>query len=304
MKSLSFLTGSLVLTCGLLFTQVSVAADQPVLAGDVAVTAPPASLNLDPFYSKHVNVGGYPIVSSDKVSDYALLEAAYLIKSMLAHRPDVLAALAETKSQMTIMSCNEFTTDVPEHKDLPNGTGKTKDWWDRRARGLGGSATDPVASCGEENLLCFPGDPYHQENILIHEFAHTIHLRGLNHIDPQFDVRLQAVYDKAMAAGLWKDKYAATNHHEYFAEGVQSWFNNNRPPDHDHNHVDTRKELREYDPDLAALIGEVFGETELNYVRPPDRKNQAHLRGYDYSQSPTFRWPERLQNIDLRAGKS
>ncbi|MCH8215687.1 MAG: hypothetical protein IH892_02820 [Planctomycetes bacterium] len=43
------------------------------------------------------------------------------------------------------------------------------------------------------------------------------------------------------------------NHAEYFAEGVQSWFNNNRPPDHDHNYVDTRKELKEYDPELATM---------------------------------------------------
>jgi len=25
-----------------------------------------------------------------------------------------------------------------------------------------------VVSCGEENLLCYPGDPYHKENILKH----------------------------------------------------------------------------------------------------------------------------------------
>ncbi len=36
-----------------------------------------------------------------------------------------------------------------------------------------------------------------------------------------------------MAAGLRKDKYSSTNSREYFAEGVQSWFNNNRENDHD-----------------------------------------------------------------------
>ena len=43
-----------------------------------------------------------------------------------------------------------------------------------------------------------------------------------------------------MEEGLWKGKYASVNHHEYFAEGVQSWFDNNRENDHDHNHVNTR----------------------------------------------------------------
>ncbi len=60
---------------------------------------------------------------------------------------------------------------------------KSADWWDRRARGLGGSETDPIASCAEENLLCFEGDPYAAENILIHEFAHALHLRGMNRLD-------------------------------------------------------------------------------------------------------------------------
>ena len=265
-----------------------------------SVTVPPTELGLDPFYKKFISVGGYPVVSSDRVSDYALLEAAYLIETMLAKRPDILQALAETKSQMSIMAYDEFTTDIPEHSDMAGRNGKSKDWWDRRARGLGGSKTDPVASCGEENLLCFPGDPYHEENILIHEFAHTIHLRGLNHLDAEFDAKVKATYDKAMAAGLWEGKYASTNHNEYFAEGVQSWFNNNRQPDHDHNHVDTRKELIEYDPGLAELLEGVFGDTELTYVRPQDREDQGHLKGYDYSKSPKFEWPDRLKQINVR----
>ncbi len=260
------------------------------------VTKPPKELGLDSFYHKYIDVGGYPVVSSEKVSDYALLEAAHLIETMLAKRPDILKALGETKSRMTVMAYNEFTTDVPEHSHLgKDPDGKSSDWWDRRARGLGGSKTDPVASCGEENLLCFEGDPYHEENILIHEFAHTIHLRGMNHLDPTFDDRLKATYDKAMEAGLWETKYAATNHHEYFAEGVQSWFNNNRKEDHDHNHVDTRAELLEYDPGLAEIVREVFRDTPFDYVRPPDRQDKGHLTGYDFTRSPKFKWPKRLK---------
>jgi hypothetical protein len=96
-----------------------------------------------------------------------------------------------------------------------------------------------------------------------------------------------------MKAGLWKGKYASTNHHEYFAEGVQSWFDNNRENDHDHNHVNTRAELLEYDPALATLCKEVFGDTELKYTRPATRLKD-HLAGYDPSQAPKFVWPERL----------
>ncbi|MEM6916908.1 MAG: hypothetical protein AAF491_10115, partial [Verrucomicrobiota bacterium] len=157
-----------------------------------------------------------------------------------------------------------------------------------------GSLTDPFCSCGEENLLGYQGDPYSTENILIHELAHNIHLRGMTNIDTTFDRRLRETYKAAMEAGLWKGKYASVNHSEYFAEGVQSWFDDNRENDHDHNHVNTRAELLEYDPGLAAMCREVFGDTALKYTKPVTRLH-GHLEDYDPSTAPTFVWPERLQ---------
>lgn len=256
---------------------------------DYEVKNPPADMNLDAFYTKYVEANGYPIVSSARVNDYALKEAAYLIDMMLANRPDVRKAMVDSGSRMIVMAYNEFTTDIPEHSHL-----SPKDYWDARARGLGGSRHEPVCSCGEENLLGFEGDPYATENILIHEFAHNIHLRGMVNLDDTFDDRLKLAYDRAMKNGLWESKYASTNHAEYFAEGVQSWFNNNRQPDHDHNHVDTRKELKEYDPGLAALCEEVFGSTELIYTKPTARLT-GHLAGYDPTKSPRFDWPKRVR---------
>lgn len=257
------------------------------------VTAPPAELKLPAFYKKYVDANGYPIVSSERVNDYALKEAAYLVDLLLAKRPNLRRVMAENGSRLIVIGKDEFTTDIPEYKDL-----KPKDYWDARARGLGGSTTDPVCSCGEENLLAYPGDPYHAECILIHEFAHNIHLRGLLRTDPTFDSRLKKTYQEAMEKKLWLGKYASVNSREYFAEGVQSWFNNNRPPDHDHNHVDTRKELREYDPQLAALCEEVFGDTVLTYTKPATRL-EGHLEGYDPEEAPSFEWPERL--LELKA---
>ena len=252
------------------------------------VTLPPEHLKLPDFYEKYVDASGFPIVSSGRVNDYALKEAAYLVDLLLAKRPDVRAAMVESGSRLVVIGHSEFTTDIPEYARF-----KPKDFWDVRARGLGGSSTDPICSCGEENLLAYPGDPYATECILIHEFAHNIHLRGMARVEPTFDERLKAAYDTAMSEGLWAGTYASTNHHEYFAEGVQSWFDNNRPPDHDHNHVDTRAELREYDPRLAALCEEVFGDTQLVYSKPGTRL-EDHLSGYDPASAPTFQWPERL----------
>ena len=222
---------------------------------------------LDPFYVKHIDVGGFPVVSSARVSDAGLREAAYLVRSMLAGREDVLKSLADNNVRLAVMSPNEQTTDIPEHSDL-----KPKAYWDKRARGLGPTPERPAVSCGEENLLNLPGDRYPTENILIHEFAHAIHLMGINPIDDKFDGRLKAVYEKAMAAGLWKGKYAAGNKEEYWAEAVQSYFDTNREDDHDHNHVDTREELKAYDPDLFALVDETFKGNPWRYVRYDERK--------------------------------
>lgn len=259
-----------------------------VPSSDYVVTKPPKRLALPEFYQKYVDAHGYPIISSAKVNDYALKESAFLVDMMLSQRPDVREAMVAGGSRLIVMAHDEFTTDIPEYANL-----SPKDYWDARARGLGGSREEAVCSCAEENVLAFQGDPYEQENILIHEFAHNMHLRGMIRVDPTFDDRLKQTYERAMAQGLWKSKYASVNHAEYFAEGVQSWFNNNRKPDHDHNHVDTRRELREYDPGLAAICEEVFGKTKLVYSKPTTRLKD-HLAGYDPSQSPVFRWPERL----------
>lgn len=253
------------------------------------------------FYTQRVSAKGFPIVASSKVDPYALKEAEYLVNMMLAERPDVREAMIKSGARMCIMAREEYTTDLPEftrltrHQmaDFPDLS--ARDFWDARARGLGGSETDPLCTVAEENVLGFPGDPYEKECILIHEFAHNIHLRGMLNVDPTFDKRLRETYEAAMKAGLWKGKYAAVNHYEYFAEGVQSWFDNNRVNDHDHNHVHLRSQLIEYDPGLAAMCREVFGDTELRYSKPATRLS-GHMAGYDPAAAPEFVWPERLKD--------
>ena len=223
------------------------------------------------------------------MSDFALLEAAYLIERMIGHRPEILEAITQAGVRLAIMAPDEFTTAIPEHSDH-----QPPEFWDKRARGLGSTKERPAVSCGEENLLEYPGDPYARENILIHEFAHTIHHQGITAVDPKFQKRLESIFAKAKLEGLWKGKYAGTNPSEYWAEGVQSWFDTNRESDHDHNHVDTREELREYDPRLAKLVEEVFGDRDWRYRKPKDREDRGHLVGYDPATAPTFEWPAAL----------
>jgi hypothetical protein len=260
------------------------------------VTVPSAefreSFGLDEHYQQVVLVDGFPVVASGQVVPAALEEAAHNVRSMLRERPDILRQLATNKIRLGIMAVNERTCDLPEHADL-----QPKAFWNRRARGLGATRRAPCVSCGEENLLHNPGDQYPTESIMVHEFAHAIHHTALKDLDPTFDRRLREAYDAAMKAGLWKGLYAAENHSEYWAEGVQSWFDTNRENDAIHNHVDTREELLEYDPALAKLCAEIFGKNPWRYVRAddPSRKDEPHLKSLDRSQLKPFAWTKEEQ---------
>lgn len=243
------------------------------------------NFNLDPFYEQWIDVEGLPVVASAKVNPYAVKEAAWLIRQMIGHRQDILQALAKNNVRFAVMAYNELTTQIPEHSDL-----QPDYYWDRRARGLGSTPARPAVSCGEENLLNYQGDPYSTENILVHEFAHAIHQMGLNTVDPSFDDRLQATFETAVEKGLWKDTYAITNRAEYWAEGTQSWFDTNRANDDQHNHVDTRDKLKAYDPSLAALLTEIFGDTDWRYTQAITRTHLSHLQGFNAEESPRFKW--------------
>ena len=262
----------------------------PEISGQVVQTVSDelrAEFELAPFYQKNVMLGSFPIVGSPKVTDEALLEAAWIVQHVLHGRQDILEAMAGQKVRLAVMAWNEFTTDVPEHAHLEPAV-----YWDRRARGLGSTPEAPAVSCAEENLLAFPGDPYEKENILIHEFAHAMHEMGLNRVDPTFEERLRDGWEDARARGLWRGTYAITNPAEYWAEAVQSWFDDNRENDALHNRVNTRVELEEYDPALAALCAEVFGDGEWRYRKPNERgtEGQVHLASINLADSPHFKW--------------
>ena len=229
------------------------------------------AFDLDPFYEKYVDAGGIPILASREVSDDALIGARRIVRHMMSKSPELYEPLRHNKVRIAIIASDQSTTDIPEHRDLNSVLPETN--WDQRTRGVGATRERPACSAGEENLLGLTGDRYRGENILVHEFAHTIAEMAIQERDPEFSTRLEAAYARAMEAGLWRGTYAARNAREYWAEGVQSWFDANlerHVPDGNHNHVNTREELRAYDPALAALIAEWLPDDDrrLRYPNP------------------------------------
>ena len=260
-----------------LASAVAAAPPEPLIRDYVSavVGPPPASLGLDPFYGKHADALGIPVVGSAKVPDAALLVARDIVIHMLARRPDVRDALVASHWRIAVMAQAELTTDIPEHRAMKKPPREEltaqeqahydrvarlsdKEYWDRRARGLGGNPT----SCAEENLLGYPGTRYYGENILVHEFAHAMH-EGIASADPGLFAEIARAFADASAAGRWKGSYGATNAGEYWAEGAQFWFHSNFEYRDGDRRIASPEDLLRYDPRLYELLGRVYSDHRI-----------------------------------------
>ncbi|XP_078605992.1 uncharacterized protein LOC144878844 [Branchiostoma floridae x Branchiostoma japonicum] len=213
-----------------------------------------SSMSLDYFYQKYLHAYGIPILGSSVVPDEALRRACYDVLFLLADRKDLRDSYYDYYGRAAIMAETEVTLDIPEHSDLDVS-------FNTRARGLGATVSRPVSTGAEENVLCYSSDRYRSEDIFLHEFSHGIDLLGARQVIPDWRSRLHAAYNSARAAGLWANTYADDTIEEYFAEGVQAYFDVNAQSVHPngiHNHVNSRAELEAYDPALYLLIQEIF----------------------------------------------
>ena len=276
------------LLASILFLSMGIASDVPFESVPFDVTnipepvPPPEEVrdffDLSSFYQQWISVEGFPVLASAKVSPYAVKEAAWLIWQIIGHRPNLLQIIAQNRIRFSIIAHNEMTSDIPElGKHLvPH--------FFYNVRNRGGNC---ARACGtvfdnEESLL---GNYVY--SVLIHEFAHALHEDGLNRIDIEFDNRLKATYNEAMEKGLWRGYYASTKFSEYWAEGVQSWFHATEG-----NTVNTRAALKTYDPGLATLLTEVFGDSNWRYTLPAARTHLPHLRGFNPQDAPRdVKWP-------------
>ena len=257
---------------------------------DIPEPVPPPPIvrdyfQLDPFYEQWVDVEGFPVLASAKVNPYALKEAAWLIRQMIGHRREILQAMVEERARLAVIAHTEIITEIPEYRDEPR-----PDFLIFRERGWGGSERATISS-SEENILSYAGD-YGGYSVLIHEFAHGIHLIGLRTADPSFDARLHIAYESAMRKGLWRGTYASSDRREYWAEGTHAWFYPKGGASFS-RFGNTRNALKQYDPELAALLTEIYGDNAWQYTSPLTRTDQPHLQGYNPKDAPIYEgWPE------------
>ena len=242
---------------------------------DAPVGTPPAVLGLDPFYKKHTNADGIPIISSEKVPDAALLAARNIVLYMTSMRLDVRSEMVAGGFRVGIMAQAEMQTDLPEYSDWKKpkiddrrltprereryyqhggiASMTDREYWNQRARGMGGRYT----TAAEENILGYPGTRYYGEHILVHEFSHGI-MTALRTADPKLYEEIEGAYDDAKANDRFKGHYAENTVAEYWAEGSQWWFWSN----YEWYDGDTRlwspDDLEAYDPHLFAIFERVY----------------------------------------------
>lgn len=237
-------------------------ADAPTTRPDQAIGAPPQHLSFHGFYTKCAYFQGLPVLGSAKVEDAAFRKLIDTFNKMMVSTPKgTMKAMVENDCHYSIMAEEEGQTDLPEYADLRNDPNMD---WNKRARGLGGQ----VCSGGEENILELKTDRYKGESIYIHEFAHTLDDYAFSKIDSTFVPEITSAYEHAMSRGLWKNTYSASNRAEYWAEGVQMYFDCARTSpkaDGVHNEVGNREALMRYDAKLFKVVDRMFGGNPWRY---------------------------------------
>jgi len=230
------------------------------------IDAPPETLDIDRvFYQKHCDADGQAVMSPGEVADIAVQWVRYQMLEMLKRLPSAAREMIHNGSRVTVKSPTQALTEIPEYASLYVDYPDVD--WDALP-GVGAVMGRPITSTSEENVLCDANDPYRGFSVFIHEYAHAIHLIGLRLADPTFEERLRQAYDTAMATGLWANTYSASNHLEYWAEGVGIWFHAHWSSLDHPAVINTREKLAAYDDGLYRMIREYFSEDEIPLCPP------------------------------------
>lgn len=237
---------------------------------------------------------GIEIWSFDRcVQKEAVSIAASLVDHMLMDaKPSVVKRLVEGRCKVSVIGRGQFTTDIPEHSYLKLQQGGRD--IDGTTRGLGGSKELPVTSVGEENLTMVDDQHYPMENILIHEFGHSVMLIGMSDEERE---RVRKCYDNARSKNMYsKGIYMISNADEYWAEGCQSWLDATIRTDVNDGH-NTRSKLKHHDPELSLLLAETLGDGPWRFPhtapfplshkkRPRDEPRSVPIPDVEMDRSP------------------
>ena len=224
-------------------------------------------IQYQPYYTKFtICECGVVIKSCDAVSDEAHEMAKTIIDFMLLKTPEASAILKGSKAELAIYAKGQDAYEIVEHR-----AGCL--FLHRPVEGFGGTMEIPTTSISEVNVLhIVEGEyitRYTHECILVHEFAHALHLIGINYMkDTSLADEFRSIYAQTKEEGLWPNTYAISNYEEYFATLSTVWFNVmeegfNGTWDGTRGPVNTRAELQVYDPRAYAYFQKIYSEEYL-----------------------------------------
>lgn len=199
-------------------------------------------------YTQRIDVKGITVVGSAKVSQQAFDAARTTIERLFEHN-DLAGPLVDSGAYVIIVDKGQGILSLPEFSCLSR---EAAAGIISHACGIADRADYPVATVNEADLTGDRRGPCQGLNILYHELGHLVQNWSLPPAD-YFDIK--QYYAAALAAGKYKDQYAATNPNEYFAEATQNYFF--------HGELDGSKDrawLKKYDPDIYALLVANYGE--------------------------------------------
>jgi len=229
--------------------------------------------NIDPWYTKFTWAREFTVVGRG-ASDQALLRANETIRRMFAYRHDILKALMVEGVKLVVLGPNESIADLPEYKKLAN-----KSNIDHTLRYLTYNSEMKLLVVPQENVLANPREMYVGDDQVIRVFADALYkvagmrpvisdYRGnqqyelrVKRLDVQFDRAVTELFDKATSAKKWQGTSAIEDKFAYWTAGVLAYFDargqDAAPRDAAHA-INTREGLKQYDPDLYALVNETM----------------------------------------------
>ena len=83
-------------------------------------------------------------------------------------------------------------------------------------RGVGAIPMAPLSTIGEENLLCYRGSTFSNEDLAMREIAMGLLYLAARYVKPGYYLRIKEAYDNAMLRGRWHNTYASISPAAYF----------------------------------------------------------------------------------------
>lgn len=251
------------------------------------------------YYTQYLTTETGIVVKADaSVSKDSLEAAKQQIDVMLSKEgTGMKETLAQNNASLAIYSAKENVYFIPEHRYYFSSS-----MYD--VEGYGGSLwNNCVSSIAERNIIRTLNSEneaentmYRNENILIHEFGHCVKSVGIEEqTDKTLYNELKALYQSRKNAGMWPNTYAISNEDEFFATLCTIWFGimSEAPSWNDgvRSPINTREELKQYDPEAYAFFAKILPERTLPAPwTPTSIPDQYHDKSY-VTPSPTEETP-------------